>query len=149
MPTIEAKTDIAASPMAISNVLLDIDLAPIWTSGLEHLELIEGEIGQPGCVGRAHYVENGRRSTLEDRLVEAEPGRYFRSELIGDGFTATVETELAEVPGGTRMTIRWSGKGTNPLTRVLLPVLKPRLRKRTQQDLEALKRLVESETRPA
>jgi uncharacterized protein YndB with AHSA1/START domain len=145
MPAIEVETVIAASPMAVSDALLDIDLAPLWTSGLEGFELIEGEIGQPGCVGRAHYFENGRRSTLEDRLLEATPGRSFRSELTGEGLRARVETDLAEVPGGTRMTIRWSGTGTNPLTRLLLPLLKTRLRKRSQQDLETLKRLIESD----
>jgi hypothetical protein len=144
VPTIEVTTDIAASPMAVTDALLDIELAPRWTSGLERLELVEGEAGQPGCVGRAHYVERGRRSILEDRLVEAIPGRYFRSELTGEGLKATVETELVEIPGGTRMTIRWSGTGTNPLSRVLLPLLKSRLRTRSRQDLESLKRLIES-----
>jgi hypothetical protein len=144
VPTIEVTTDIAASPMAVTNALLDIELAPRWTSGLERLELVEGEAGQPGCVGRAHYVEGGRRSILEDRLVEAIPGRYFRSELTGEGLKATVETELVEIPGGTRMTIRWSGTGTNPLSRVLLPLLKSRLRARSRQDLDALKHLIES-----
>ena len=147
MPTIEVSIVIAAPPMSVSDVLLDIEAAPLWTSGLERLELVEGVLGHPGSVARAHYVDGRSRSTLEDRLVEATPGRHFKSEIRGDGLRATVETELEEIPVGTRLTVRWSGTGTNPLTRLALPFLKTRVRRRSQEDLRALKSLVEAKER--
>lgn len=143
MPTIEESVDIAASPESVSDVLLDADAAPLWTEGLESLELVEGVAGGAGSVGLAHYVEGKRHYTLEDHLLEAEPGRHFKSEVRGGGLRVIVETDLERVPGGTRTTIRWSGTGTNPITCLLLPLLRKSVRQRCRSDLEALRDLVE------
>ncbi|MGB8362439.1 MAG: SRPBCC family protein [Acidimicrobiia bacterium] len=144
MPVVEEFVEVAASPEAVSDVLLDIEAAPLWTSGLERMELVDGVPGQAGCRGIAHYVEGGRRYEVEDRLVEAEPGHHFKSLIRGGGLRATVETRLELVEAGTRVTIRWSGKGTNPVTWLMLPLLGRRIAERCRADLEALGRLVES-----
>lgn len=143
MPKIAECIDVSASPSAVSDVLLDIDAAPLWTSGLERLELIAGTVGEPGSAGRAHYIEGSRRYVVEDRLVESTPGSHFKSEIQGGGLKATVETNLDEISSGTRLCIRWDGVGTNPLTRVILPFMKRRMAKRTREDLESLRNLVE------
>lgn len=144
VPTIEETTEIVASPLAVSDVLLDVDAAPLWTSGLERLEVVEGIAGEPGCLGRAHYVEGGRRYVVEDRLVSAVPGHSFTSEIRGGGMRATVETRLEEIPSGSRVTIRWVGTGTDPMTKLVLPLLRRQLRGRMREDLQALRDLVES-----
>jgi hypothetical protein len=143
MPTIEESVDIEASPESVSDVLLDPDAAPLWTEGLERLELVEGVAGLAGSVGLAHYIEGDRRYTLEDHLLEAEPGRHFKSEVRGGGLKVVVETNLEPVPDGTRTTMRWSGTGTNPLTWLMLPFLRKSVRQRCRSDLEALQALVE------
>jgi hypothetical protein len=143
VPTIEESTNIAAPPSAVSDVLLDVDAAPQWTSGLERLELVEGVAGEPGSIGHAHYAEGARRYVLEDRLLEVVPGRYFRSEIRGSGIRAKVETELAEIPSGTRVTIRWIGTGTNPVTKLVLPFMRRQVSQRTREDMRALRDLVE------
>ena len=143
MPKIAECIDISASPSAVSDVLLDIDAAPLWTSGLERLELITGTVGEPGSAGRAHYIEGSRRYVVEDRLVESTPGSHFKSEIQGGGFRATVETDLDEISSGTRLCIRWDGVGTNPLSKVILPFMKRRMAERTREDLESLRNLVE------
>lgn len=143
VPTIEESIVISASPSAVSDVLLDIDAAPLWTAGLEAFELVEGTAGESGCVGHARYVEGSRRYIVEDRLLEAVPGDHFRSEIRGGGLKAAIETRLDEIPSGTRLTIHWKGTGTNPLTKLVLPLLKRKVSRRTREDMQALRRLVE------
>lgn len=143
VPIIEESIDIPASPMAVDEVLCDIDAAPLWTSGLERLDLVEGTAGEPGCVGHAHYAEGSRRYVVEDRLVEAVHGDHYTSKIRGGGMKAGVETRLDEIPSGTRVTIRWSGTGTNPLTKLLLAVLRRQVRRRTREDMRALRNVVE------
>ena len=143
MPTVEQSILIAASPSEVSGVLLDIDAAPLWTSGLERLELIEGTLGKPDSLGHAHYVEGSRRYVVEDRLIEAVPGQRFTSAISGGGMKATVETTLDEIRGGTRLTIRWKGTGTNPVTKLVLPLMQRQVSRRTQRDLHALRDIVE------
>lgn len=145
MPSVEATVRIATPPDAVAGVLLDTTLAPLWTAGLERLELVEGEPGEPGCVGHAHYVEGRRRYVLVDVLEQVIPNRRFVSRVTGGGIAAVVQTDLVPVAEGeTDLTIRWKGRGTNPLTRLILPMMRRRIRKRTTADLNALKQLAES-----
>jgi carbon monoxide dehydrogenase subunit G len=134
---------IAATPEQIGAVLHDADAAPRWTEGLERMEVTEGEPGVAGSVGLAHYEEGGRRYTMIDRLLEVDPGRYYRSEITGGGLRAIVETTLEPVAHGTRVTISWAGRGTNPVTTLLLAFMGSRVRQRALSDLEALRDLVE------
>jgi hypothetical protein len=144
MPTVEATIRIGVPPMAVHEVLMDAEKAPLWTAGLERLELVSGEIGQPGCVGRAHYVEGGRRYEMSDVLEEITPGRWYASRVSGGGITARVETRLEPVgEGETQMTLRWSGRGTNPVTFVMLSLMRRRIRERMEADLRSLRGLAE------
>jgi uncharacterized damage-inducible protein DinB len=142
VPTIEESIHIPASPMMVSEILLDAEAAPRWTSGLERLEVIEGAAGEPGSVGHAHYVEGRRRYVVEDRLIESVPGSHFTSRITGGGLRADIHTTLDETPSGTRVTIRWQGSGTNPLTTLVLLLMKRRIVRRMRQDMEALRVVV-------
>ena len=144
MPTIETRVDIAAPPESVVSVLLNADLAPIWTRGLDRLELVEGAIGEAGSVGLAHYVEGRRRHTLRDRLISVTPCRHYVSEITGGGLEATVETSLEPLGDGTRMSVRWVGRGTNLITRLTISLMKPLISKRSEDDLRSLRLLVES-----
>ena len=144
MPVIDATIRIGAPPEDVVAVLLDAELAPAWTAGLERLKLIEGQPGQAGCVGHAHYLEGGRRSTLVDVLEKVNPGRYYRSRVTGGGISAVVETTLEPTADGTKLVLRWSGKGTKLLTTIGLYAMRRRIARRMETDLRALKRLVES-----
>ena len=144
MPTIETCVSIEAPPESVASVLLDADLAPMWTRGLDRLELVEGAIGEAGSVGLAHYVEGRRRYTLRDRLISVTPCRHYVSEITGGGLKATVETSLEPFEDGTRMSVRWVGRGTNLITRLTISLMKPLISKRSEDDLRSLRRLVES-----
>ena len=142
--TITATVLIEAPPAAVADVLLDAAAAPLWTSGLRSLELVAGESGRPGSVGRAVYDEGGRTSVFEDRLLEVSPNQRYVSALTGPGLCARIETTLDAVEAETtRVTVRWSGTGTAPMARVALPLLRRRIARRSERDLMALKRLTE------
>lgn len=143
MPTVELSVRIDAPPEAVTAVLLDADRAPEWTTGLERFDVVEGEPGQVGSIGHAHYVESGRRYTLVDVLEEATPDGHYRSRLTGGGIEATVETTLVPIgETATRLTLRWDGRGTTLLTRLVLPFMKRRIRRRAEIDLAKLARIV-------
>ena len=148
MPTVVTVVDIDATPEVVASVLLDAEAAPLWTRGLVRLELVHGVVGEAGSVGLAHYVEGRRRSTLQDRLIAVTPNRRYLSEVTGGGLKATIETSLEPLETGTRMTVSWSGRGTNPVTRLTLPLLKPLISRRSKEDLHALRDLVESTDSP-
>ena len=144
MPTVGASIRINAPVDVVVAVLLDADKAPLWTSGLDRLELVEGSVGEPGSIGRAHYQEGDRRYVLNDVLEEVDPGRRYVSRISGGGITARVETVLQPMtPGETRLQLRWSGRGTNPVTWLMLPFMRRRMAERMATDLDALRVLAE------
>jgi hypothetical protein len=145
MPTVVVSIQIGVPPEVVARVLLDAELAPKWTSGLERLEGVEGQPGEVGCVGAAHYVEGRRRYILRDELLEVIPDRYFRSRVTGGGIDIEVETTLEPVGDSeTRLSLRWVGRGTALVSRMILPFMTRRIARRADEDLGALRRIAES-----
>lgn len=144
MPTVVSKVHIGVPPEVVAQVLLDASLAPRWTSGLESLEVVEGEPGEVGCVGHAHYVEGRRHCVLRDELIATTPNRYYRSRITGGGIYVEVETTLQPVGDhATQLTLRWVGRGTALVSRLVVPLVKRRIAKRAADDLRSLQQLAE------
>ena len=145
MVTVRATVRTTASVDDVVAVILDADLAPLWTDGLERLELVSGIPGEPGCVGKAHYRGSlGRTTVMTDTLEAVDPGRYYRSVVAGGPITATVETFLEPAGSGTEISILWTGDGSHLVANVTMRMLQRGLQRRVRDDLEALARLAES-----
>jgi uncharacterized protein YndB with AHSA1/START domain len=142
--TVQATIFIARPPEAVTAVMLDASRMVQWTSDLERFEVVEGKGGEAGAIARLHYVQGGNRYVMQDELLSVEPNRRYLSRVSGDALTATVETTLVPVDGGTQMTIRWSGSGKLLLVRLMLPFMRRRIARQALADLTKLKNLVES-----
>lgn len=149
VPIVEASVLIDAPPETVAEVLLDATKAPRWTAGLERMEVVSGEPGTAGCVGRAHYIEGGRRYVLNDVLDHVTPNRRYVARVSGNGITARVETTLQPIGDrATQLTLQWDGHGTAPLTRIMIRLMKRRIAARVDADLGALRDLVEANLEP-
>jgi uncharacterized protein YndB with AHSA1/START domain len=141
--TIRASIFIARPPEAVTRVILDPELAVLWTTDLERFEVITGNAGEPGAVARLHYLKNGRPSLMQDELHEVDPNRRYRSRVSGEALTAEIETTLAPEEGGTRVAIRWTGSGRRFPFRFLLRLMRRSIVRQAEVDLAKLKSLVE------
>ena len=144
--TVETSILITAPPEAVTQVILNPDLAVRWTTDLERFEVVHGNAGQPGAVARLHYLQGGQRYTMEDTLLYAEPGRCYRSRVTSDVLSAEVETTLEPGEGGTWVRIRWTGSGRRFPLRFLLPLMRGSVTRQAEADLRKLKDLVENRT---
>jgi uncharacterized membrane protein len=144
MTSFATKVVIAAPVETVEEAMWRAENAPHWTKHLERMEVVKRTPEMVGSVSRLHYLENGRRYVMEDRMVEAEPGRRYVSIVSGDPIEARVETQLRPVPEGTEMTIRWSGRGKVQPLKLLMPLLRGRMRRQAQEELETFKTLVET-----
>jgi hypothetical protein len=141
--TVRTQIFIAATPEAITEVVLDPTKAVLWTSDLESFEVLSGSPGQAGSIARLHYGQGGNRYVMEDRLLEAEAHRRYLSRVSGDALTAEVETSLEPSPAGTMVAVRWTGSGRSPIFRLILPFMRGAIARQAQADLVKLKNLVE------
>ena len=144
MPAIELSIDINQPPWIVAEAFLDPENHVYWTTDLERFEVVSSEPGYVGSVARLHYRQGDRRYVLEDVLEEYIPNEYFRSRVTGGGLIAAVETRLVATNGGTQVRLRWSGRGTTLLTRLILPLMRRRIAREALKEFETFKRLIES-----
>jgi hypothetical protein len=81
---------------------------------------------------------------MEDFLEYCEPGKKYVSRVSGPALTAQVVTILDPINGKTRMKIMWDGKPKKLLLRILLPLLKKKIARQAQGELETFKNLIET-----
>ena len=142
--TVRVVVTIDRPPEDVAKVLLDADKAVLWTSDLQRFEVISRPPGLVGARARLHYIQAGRPYVMEDLLLEADLNRRFLSRVTGEAIEAEVETLLDPVNGGTRVTVRWTGRGRLLMLRLILPFMRRSIRQQTIKDLLKLKALVES-----
>jgi hypothetical protein len=140
----EVSIRVHASADEVAAVLNDPEAAPRWESDLQRMEVVRGGANEVGSLARLHYVENGRAYTMDDELLECDANRRWRSRVSGNGMSILTETTLVERGGETEVRLVWDGGPDAWLGRVVLPLLKPAIRRRARRDLEALKRLIET-----
>mgnify|MGYP001817949796 FL=1 len=146
MVEVQASVDIAAPVDVVVGVLLDPARAPLWTDGLERLEVVRGVPGEAGCVGRASYRGSfGRTVVMTDTLDVANPGRFYRSTIHGGGITAVVETHLDRTDSDTRMVMEWSGTGSHLAANLTLRLFRRGITRRAHADLARLAALAEGD----
>jgi hypothetical protein len=143
MPTIETSILIKQSPQVIEAAFLNPENAVFWTKDLEHFEVISRPPGPVGSVAHLHYKQGDRSYILVDILEDYVPQKYFKSRVTGGGLTARVETWLQDQNGSTQLKMRWAGKGTTFLMRLLLPFLRGSIKKGMISELETFRDLVE------
>lgn len=144
MPSFEISTVIRRPVDTVVAALTKAENHPFWTKHLQRFEVVSGEAGEAGAVGRLHYLQNGRRYVMEDRMLEAEPGRRYVSQVKGDMLEAIVETRLAPENDGTRMTILWTGRGTRFPLNFILPLMRRRMIRESREELDTFRNLVET-----
>lgn len=135
---INAPTDVVARAME------NPENAPHWQTDLERFEVVSGDPGLLGAVGRLHYNQKGRKYVMEDRMLECQPGKRYLSEVSGDALIARVETTLESENGRTRMTIKWEGSAKMLALKMLFLFIRGRMVRQAQTELDTFARLVET-----
>lgn len=144
MVKFEIQIDIKQPPEVVDAALMNPENAVYWTKYLEKFEVVKGKPGEVGAVGRLHYLQKGRRYTMEDVLEYYEPGKKYVSRVSGPAITARVVTTLKVIDGKTRMKIVWKGSPKSFFLKLILPLLKKKITRQAHGELETFKNLIES-----
>ena len=122
----------------------DPDNMPHWTKHLERFEVVKGNIQEVGALARLHFKKKERSYIMEDELLETEPGKRYKSRVSGQGMVAEVETLFEKTDTGTRITLKWTGRGrVTPLNLSLL-LLRGKIKREATSELIEFKNLVET-----
>ena len=128
----------------VVDALMNPDNFVHWQTDLVKFEVIERKPGEVGSIAHLHYSQKGRSYIMEDKMIYCEPGKKYVSQVSGDVITAKVETTLHSMGKKTKINLRWSGKGKIFLLKLILPLLKGKMIKQSNKELETFKHLIET-----
>ena len=144
MPKFTISVLIDESPEIVWNAFIDSDNMRHYTKYLEKIEVVKGKFGEVGATAHLHYLEKGRSYILEDKLLEYEEEKRILSQVTGQGMKVIVESSFEKLPNGTKMTMVWDGTGKYIIMKVILWLLKGRIKKHAEAELNTFKNLVET-----
>ena len=90
------------------------------------------------------FEQHGQRIELEAEVVCREPPVLLEVRLVGSAFEATSTQRLEATSGGTTLTTVVETEYTKRLARLAGPLVARQAERQLEQDLRALKRLVEN-----
>ena len=140
----EVSTLIDKPVKIVVEALMNPDNFIHWQTVLVKFEVIERKPGEVGSIAHLHYSQKGRSYIMEDKMIYCEPGKKYVSEVSGDVISAKVETTLQSMGDKTKINLKWSGKGKIFLLKLLLPLLKGKIIKQSNKELETFKHLIET-----
>jgi uncharacterized protein YndB with AHSA1/START domain len=134
--SVEARTEVAASPAEVWAVISDPTTYPDWLVGAQRIRGVDPAFPQPGSEFQ-HSVGATKGTTVDDRTeaTEADPPHRLGLEVHAGPFTADVELLVLPSPDGSE--IRFSERPKGPW-RLLTPVLRPVLHARNAESLRRL-----------
>lgn len=143
MPVFEVHTTISKPVEVVYQAFIDPDNMLKWTKYLVKFEIIKGGFGEPGALAHLHYNQNGRTYIMEDRLEYLDPCKKIISQVSGNGLFARVETTFISIGDKTEINLKWDGRGDKLILKILLPLLRNKIKKGAQAEIEKFKALVE------
>ena len=144
MPRFEISTHINQPPDVVHQAFIDPDNAVQWTKDLVKFEVVSGKADQAGAVAHLHYNQKGKSYIMEDVLEYCEPGRKYISRVSGGGLSARVEVTIDAADGGTDITMVWARTGQNLIIKVILWLMRRKIKRGAQEELDTFKELVET-----
>lgn len=114
-----------------------------WSTNLVKFEPVKGEFGEKGSYAHLHYEQKGRSYILKDELKYLDPGKKIVSQVSGQGLLIHVTTRFNKVDDKTELKLIWDGSGTKFILKFLLPILKGKIKRQAQAELNTFKRMVE------
>lgn len=138
-------TYVSKPPEMVNQAFTNPENMPYWTKHLEKFEVVSGKLTKAGALARLHFKRKGKSYIMEEKLLETEPGRRYKSRVSGQGIIAEVETLIEPIENGTKITIRWKGRGKTAPVNLFIHLFRGRIKNSAASELSEFKSLVESQ----
>lgn len=145
--------EIDAPPEHVFYWLDGSDRAIEWVPNLVENEELEVTDGRVGSRTRSVFLEHGQRMEMISEVTVYEPSRRIEAELTGDMFDLTVDYQLEDLGGRTRVTqyseARFKGFFMKLLSPIMLFMSKKSSMKQLEDSFAKLAELAESRKQEA
>ncbi len=140
----ENRIVINAPASAVWNVFTDETVLSKWLSGYKSSGVISG---QPLEVGSKHemvFEENGKEMKFIETVTQVEINSAYGFSLSHEKMCSKNLTKLSEVDGKTTLIQYVDVEAKSFFYKMMMPLIKSSICKKSAKDLQRLKELVES-----
>jgi uncharacterized protein YndB with AHSA1/START domain len=138
MMTARHSVDIAASPDAVFDFMLDARHAAEWRELITRMEWLDGGPGA-GAPLRLHFWSDGREQVQDGVLAEYDRPHRYVIENHNSGFLARFTNTVEAHETGARVTVTMNVTGDSLWGTLLVPLLRGKHRARLERTLQRLK----------
>jgi uncharacterized protein YndB with AHSA1/START domain len=143
VPRNEASVEIARPAGDVFPYLLATDRRLRWMGALAESEKLSDGEPRLGTRFRDVFEDHGQRIEIDAEVVEWEPNARVATRLRSSAFEATARQTLEEVDGRTLVRTTIETEYRSRIARMMAGVITRHAQRRLEEDLKALKRLVE------
>jgi len=145
------KVPIKADKATIWETITDINNAATNISGIDSVEVLEQpEDGLVGLKWKETRTMFGKSATETMWITDAETDKYYRTRAENHGVIYSSEISISEENGENYLSMSFAGEaqtfGAKIMSALMGWMMKSSTRKMVLQDLEDIKRVVESKT---
>ncbi len=116
-----------------------------WLEGLESVELVSGEKGQPGSKYKLVIAGEGENVEIYETMKEVRTEALYSFVLDAEPLTNEVEVTFADKDGGTEMVQKEAVAGKSLVWRSLFYWLQSTFQTNSKRNLENFKRIAEGQ----
>ena len=133
------------SPEEVWEIFDNTENLKLWQPSLVSFEHISGEPGQINAVSKLTYEEDGRQIELEETIIGRNRPVGFSGVYEADTVRNVISNRFADLgEGRTRWELETEFQFRG-LYRLVAPFMSGSIRKRTEEDMQRFKKLVEAE----
>ena len=116
-----------------------------WQPTLESYRRQSGDAGQPGAVAELCYDENGRKIIMTETITESRKPDFMAGIYETPHSSTLIVNTFETVDGGGTRWTAWTNMGFRGFMRFLSPFLIKSIRRRTENDMQRFKLMVETD----
>jgi uncharacterized protein YndB with AHSA1/START domain len=123
--------------------LMDPDNLKHWLTGFVSAEHVSGQHDKPGAVSKLRFKEGGREMEVMETVTALEPHQRYAFTMNSTAFDVDTDIRLVSFGSRTEMiqTVQFFPKQF--FMKLLMPVMKGAMKKRTEKELVKFKEFVE------
>ena len=126
--------------------LMNPDNLKFWLTGFVSVEHVSGDYGKTGSVSKLKFSERGKELELTETAVLVRPNQQYSFNMTSLPFDVDTDIRLISFGHRTEMiqTVQFFPKQF--LMKLMMPLMKGAMKKRTENELIRFKNFVESKS---
>jgi len=127
-------------------LFMNADNLQYWLTGFVSSEHLSGNIGETGAVSKLKFMERGKVMEVTETVLIAKPTQQYACMMKHETFEAETDVRFISFGQRTEMiqTVQFSPKGF--FMKMLMPIVKGAMKKRSADELFRFKKFAETKT---